>query len=308
MAENLFFGRLTENGTTIRELPAASWFRDLLQEVDLWAPLRGFGARLVEDLVDERGNRFIPTRKMPITAEEMPLLHRTADRLENTQPGELTERQQRMLVGIALRYTPADHLLSEPPAELAARIVRLRSRVKRVMTEMNRDTVDCYHPEDYIESASIRTNIVFGQITSRDAAAVKRIDTCVNRLLVEGELLETIVAIGMRHRVGRAGENLSGGQRQKLALARALLKKPSILLLDEATASLDNESQERVQKTLATRWKGKATLVAVVHRLDIITHFDRIAVMESGQIVEMGAFEELMDLKGRLYQLVQKQR
>jgi ABC-type multidrug transport system fused ATPase/permease subunit len=59
---------------------------------------------------------------------------------------------------------------------------------------------------------------------------------------------------------------------------------------------------------LATRWKGKTTLVAVVHRLDIITHFDRIAVMESGQIVEMGTFEELMDRKGRLYQLVQNQR
>jgi ABC-type multidrug transport system fused ATPase/permease subunit len=308
MAENLFFGRLTREETVVNDLLAASWFRDLLQRVDLWKPLRGFGARLVEDLVKEYGNRLIPTRKMPITAEEMPLLRRTADRLENTQPAELPERQQQMLVGITLRYIAADQGVSEPPAELTERIVHSRSRVKRAMTEMIRDAVDFYHLENDIESASMRTNIVFGQITSRDAAAIKRIDTCVNRLLVEGELLETIVAIGMQHSVGRAGENLSGGQRQKLALARALLKKPPILLLDEASASLDNESQERVQKMMATRWKGKTTLVAVVHRLDIITHFDRIAVMESGQIVEMGAYEKLMDRKGRLYQLVQKQR
>ena len=308
MAENLFFGRLTEDETTIRELPAASWFRDLLQETDLWKPLRGFGVRLVEDLVEEHGNRFIPTRKMPVTAEEMPLLRRTASRLRSTQPAKLPERQQQMLVGIALRYAPADHGLSEPPAELTERIVNARARVKRAMIEVDRNGVDFYHSKNYIESASIRTNIVFGRITSRDAAAVKRIDTCVNRLLVEDELLETIVAIGMQHPVGRAGENLSGGQRQKLALARALLKKPPILLLDEATASLDNESQERVQNVLATRWKGRTTLVAVVHRLDIITHFDRIAVMESGQIVEMGTLEELMDRKGRLYQLAQKQR
>lgn len=135
----------------------------------------------------------------------------------------------------------------------------------------------------------------------------KRIDTRINRMLVEDELLETIVAIGMQYAVGRAGEKLSGGQRQKLALARALLKRPPILLLDEATASLDNESQDRVQKVLTERWKGKSTLVAVVHRLDVIADYDRIAVMESGRIVESGTYEELMARKGRLHQLVAKQ-
>jgi ABC-type multidrug transport system fused ATPase/permease subunit len=107
----------------------------------------------------------------------------------------------------------------------------------------------------------------------------------------------------LKFQVGRRGENLSGGQRQKLALARALLKNPSILLLDEATASLDNTSQDRVQKVLESRWKGRSTVVAVIHRLDIIENYDKIAVMDAGRIEEMGTYEELMGKKGLLYRL-----
>jgi ABC-type multidrug transport system fused ATPase/permease subunit len=134
-----------------------------------------------------------------------------------------------------------------------------------------------------------------------------RINTYINRLLVEKTLLEAVLEIGMNFKVGRGGDNLSGGQRQKLALARALLKKPSILLLDEATASLDNQSQDRVQKVLESRWKGRSTLVAVVHRLNIIKNYDKIAVMKSGRIEEMGTYDELMEKENLLYRLVHKQ-
>ncbi|MFZ0131526.1 MAG: ATP-binding cassette domain-containing protein, partial [Desulfobacterales bacterium] len=125
---------------------------------------------------------------------------------------------------------------------------------------------------------------------------------------VEEALLEAVLEIGMKFEVGRGGDNLSGGQRQKLALARAFLKKPSILLLDEATASLDNQSQDRVQKVLESRWKGKSTLVAVVHRLDIIEGYDKIAVMKAGRIEEMGTYDELMKKKNLLYSLVHKNK
>ena len=80
-------------------------------------------------------------------------------------------------------------------------------------------------------------------------------------------------------------------------------KTLSILLLDEATASLDNKSQNRVQKVLESRWKGRSTVVAVIHRLDIIENYDKIAVMDAGRIEEMGTYEELMGKKGLLYRL-----
>jgi len=108
----------------------------------------------------------------------------------------------------------------------------------------------------------------------------------------------------MDFNVGTKGDRLSGGQRQKLAIARVFLKAPNILIMDEATSALDNASQKRIQNLLETKWKGKSTLISVVHRLDTIKNYDKVAVMKAGKIVEMGKYEELMARKGMLYELV----
>jgi ABC-type multidrug transport system fused ATPase/permease subunit len=116
--------------------------------------------------------------------------------------------------------------------------------------------------------------------------------------------LETIVEIGMEFEVGSKGDRLSGGQRQKLAIARIFLKAPGVLIMDEATSALDNNSQSRIQGLLDSRWKGKSTLIAVVHRLDIIKGYDKIAVMKAGRIGEIGTYEELINKKGMLHELI----
>jgi ABC-type transport system involved in cytochrome bd biosynthesis fused ATPase/permease subunit len=307
VAENLLFGRVTSIGPSIEDLPGDSFFAGFLRQEKLWAALLELGAQLAEDLIEKRDHRFIPTQRMPVAWEELAFFRKRRQKSKSRRPRDPSEQQQRFLISMALRYIPAVHQLTEIPKDLRRRIVACRSPLKRALQRALPAAVRFYHPQAYIEDASIQANIRFGRITTRDSEVVARINTRINRLLVEEELLEAILAIGMQYQVGSGGEKLSGGQRQKLALARSLLKQPSILLLDEATASLDNKSQDRVQKVLAARWKGNNTLVAVVHRLDIIKDYDQIAVMESGRIAEMGAYDELMVRKGRLYQLVQKQ-
>ncbi|MEJ2728271.1 MAG: ATP-binding cassette domain-containing protein [Deltaproteobacteria bacterium] len=147
------------------------------------------------------------------------------------------------------------------------------------------------------------TNIFFGKPKDESAAAQNKINTCIHRLLIREDFLEDIIAMGMQHPVGTGGKNLSGGQGQKLAIARILLKKPPVMIMDEATSGLDNESQARIQELLESQWKGKSTLIAVVHRLDIIKNYDRVAVMKAGRIVEMGTYDELMDNQGVLFEL-----
>ena len=93
-------------------------------------------------------------------------------------------------------------------------------------------------------------------------------------------------------------------QKQKLAIARVLLKNPKILIMDEATSALDNKSQTRIQNLLETKLKGETTLISVIHRLDIIQNYDKIAVMKAGKIIELGPYEELMSRQGVLYELV----
>jgi ABC-type multidrug transport system fused ATPase/permease subunit len=121
--------------------------------------------------------------------------------------------------------------------------------------------------------------------------------------LIAEDFLETVIEIGMQFDVGSKGDKLSGGQRQKLAIARTFLKNPRVLIMDEATSALDNKSQSRIQNLLENRWKGKSTLIAVVHRLDIIKNFDRVAVMKAGNIGEIGTYDELIARKGLLYEL-----
>jgi ATP-binding cassette subfamily B protein len=97
--------------------------------------------------------------------------------------------------------------------------------------------------------------------------------------------------------VGERGLNLSGGQRQRIALARALYRDPALLILDEATSAVDNETEAAIQRSLA-RIAGARTILIVAHRLSTVRHADRIHVMDGGRIVESGSHEVLLDLGG----------
>jgi ATP-binding cassette subfamily B protein len=98
--------------------------------------------------------------------------------------------------------------------------------------------------------------------------------------------------------VGERGLKLSGGEKQRVGIARSLLKNPPILLLDEATSALDTQTEHEIQESLIQMGQGR-TVMIIAHRLSTVVHADRIVVLEQGQIVESGSHDELLAQEGR---------
>nr|HRO68203.1 ATP-binding cassette domain-containing protein [Pseudobdellovibrionaceae bacterium] len=99
--------------------------------------------------------------------------------------------------------------------------------------------------------------------------------------------------------IGERGQKLSGGQRQRISIARVILKNPPLLILDEATSAVDNETEALIQKSLQEISKGRTTII-IAHRLSTVTHADRIYVVADGRLAEHGTHQELLQ-KGALY-------
>jgi len=144
----------------------------------------------------------------------------------------------------------------------------------------------------YLFRGTVRENIAFGKPGATDEEIAAAAEAACAHDFITG------FPLGYETPVGEHGTQLSGGQRQRIAIARALIKDAPIILLDEATAALDSESEKYVQEAMARLCKGRTTIV-IAHRLHTIMHADTILVVENGIIVESGRHDDLLQKNGR---------
>jgi ATP-binding cassette subfamily B protein len=145
--------------------------------------------------------------------------------------------------------------------------------------------------EVFLFHGTVAENITYGSFDASPAAIARAAE------LAEAAAFIEALPQGYSTVVGERGQRLSGGQRQRIALARAILKNPPVLILDEATAAVDNETEAAIQRSLDLITAERTTLV-IAHRLSTVRHADHIVVMDQGQIVERGCHEQLIGAEG----------
>ena len=309
VAENLIFGAPNKNDYIDANLCNNQYFLNFLKQADLTRPLLSLGAELARQTVDILGSlppEAIFFKQSPIGPEELDEFKTLVERLKRKKLHELSAEDHKKLLELAMRFVPGVHKMVALPAMLENLILEGRAMFREKIANDAPQAITFYEISEYIFSQTILNNIFFGKIKTANPQAQEKINQSIIQLLIEEDLLETIIEIGMYYQVGTKGDKLSGGQQQKLAIARIFLKHPRILIMDEATSALDNTSQTRIQNLLETRWKKKSTVISVVHRLDTIKNYDHVAVMKAGKITEIGTYDELMARKGMLYELVGK--
>ena len=154
--------------------------------------------------------------------------------------------------------------------------------------------------DTFIFNTNVWQNISYGtpEATNDEIQEAARLANALEFILEMPE--------GFNTQLGDRGVRLSGGQRQRIAIARALLRNPEILILDEATSALDSVSERLIQDSLEKLSVGK-TVIAIAHRLSTISKADKVVVLEQGRIVEQGKYQELLELKGKLWKYHQMQ-
>jgi subfamily B ATP-binding cassette protein MsbA len=172
--------------------------------------------------------------------------------------------------------------------------------LKDVKIDSLRDFIGIVPQETILFSGSLRDNIAYGDLEA-DEEAIQKAAQAANAhdfIMDFPEGYDTVV--------GERGVGLSGGQKQRISIARAILKNPKILILDEATSSLDSESEALVQEALEHLMENRTTFI-IAHRLSTIKNADKIVVVEQGEIMEMGTHQELLEQRGKYSSLYRGQ-
>jgi ABC-type multidrug transport system fused ATPase/permease subunit len=173
--------------------------------------------------------------------------------------------------------------------------------IKYITNESLRRIVGVVPQDVHLFAGNVTENIAVGDLEPD----TKRVMHICKQLEIT-EFIERLPN-GFNTFLGENGTNLSGGQRQRLAIARALYRDPEILILDEATSSLDSESESHVQNAIALLREQQKTIIIIAHRLSTVMNADKIVVLQTGKLIEEGTHHELMKEQGQYHKMWQKQ-
>ncbi len=298
VAENLVFGTSRDPAFDTDSLAQHPYTMQVLEHVGIRDMMIETGCKVAETMVDlfaglPSGHEFFEQYAF-VSADELPEYQTLVSQVAQGSIESISEEDRLRLLGLTFKLISGRHRLGLMTEEFQKGILKAREIFKRDLPEALRDEIQFFSTEEYNADATIQDNILFGKLVYGQALAQAKVGQAIREVVETLDLRRDIMAAGLNYHVGIAGARLSLVQRQKLALARCLLKNPDLLIVNEATGSFDAAVEARIMDRMIERLKGKG-LVWVLGRVERAMKFDRVIVMEDGKVAEEGRFDELSE-------------
>jgi putative ABC transport system ATP-binding protein len=290
VAENLLFGTAKDELAPER-LIENDYVRELTRRLGLRDTLVDMGRQIAETMIEifadlPPGHPFFEQFSF-IGAEDLPQFRAILGQLGKTGIANLDKSARARLMQLTLPYIEARHRLGLVDEAMERRLLEARRAFAEGLPETLKGSIEFYDRERYNAIASLQDNILFGRLVYGQAQAAQKIGRLIAEVLDARHLRESVLGVGLDFHVGIAGKRLTAAQRQKVGLGRALLKRPQLLVLNEATSLLDNASQIRIADSILGS-KDSFGVLWVLHRADLARRFDRVLVMNDGRLLEQG--------------------
>jgi ABC-type multidrug transport system fused ATPase/permease subunit len=296
VAENLLFGTPVGDNFVIEKIAENEYVRETLRLVELENEFvrvgRDVASTMVELFADLPSDHEYFSQYSFIAGDDLPDFQILLGRAERLGLDSMEQEDRDRFLALPFMLIPARHRLGLITDEIKARILKARQEFASNIPDSLRGSIEFYSEEKYNGSASLQDNILFGKIASDKADSSEQVGNLISEVIESENIRPIVVEVGLGFQVGLAGSKLSAAQRQKVSLARALIRSPDVLILNEATSALDSGSQSKVIKNIMEATKGK-NLLWVLQRVGLADVFDRVLVMSGGRVIETGSFKEL---------------
>ncbi len=310
LAKNLLFGTAKKAEFADAALATNPLMLSVLEENGLRDDLMAMGLSIAKTMVEifadlPAGHPFFDQFSF-ISDDDLPEFRSLVSRGEKGGLDSLGEAESQRLLALPFPYIESRHRLGLIDEGLEQRLLKTRARFAERLQESDPDAVEFYDAERYNAAADLQDNILFGRVAYGQAGAEATVGRAMTSVLDDLGLRATVVEVGLDYQVGIGGKRLNSVQRQKLGLARALLKQPDVLIVNEAVAVMDGTTQARLLKNILEYRKGRG-VVWTLQRPVLADQFDRVVVMKSGRVIEQGSYEDLNQPGSTLSELMAAQ-
>ncbi len=305
VGENLLFGVPLDERFDIERLADHPYVMDVLDRAGLIDTFVEIGWRVAETMVElfadlPADHEFLQQFSF-ISAEDLPAFRTILGQSQDSTGVSLSAR--RRLLSLPFLLVVSRHRLGLIDQQLQERILAARHLFSAGLPASLDGAIAFFEEGQVNPAATIQDNMLFGKLAYGQAHSAQKVGALIDEVVDRVDLRAGVIAVGLRAPVGVGGARLSLAQRQRLAIGRALLKRPDILIVNEAAEVLDRQSQAELIERLHAAGAGRG-LIWVMSQLVSPQLFEQIAVMKDGKVVEQGSYDVLAGLEGSLSELL----